>query len=282
VKEVFAMIELPEAIVIAQQMSQEYAGKRIASALRGNTPHKFAFYSRPAEEYESILPGKTLGPCSTYGGLILVPTEPGYLLTLGGGGERILLHRSATTLPKKHHLLLRFEDDTHLTVTVQGWGSAQLLTPEELTHQYYYDASKPSPLSDAFSWEYFQGLFAALEPDDARAVKFFVVSKPGVLGVGNGVLQDILWRARIHPRRRAALVTPPEQRTLYATICATLREMVAQGGRSSEHDLYNALGGYQRILDSTTVGQPCPACGMAIEKIQFLGGAAYYCPRCQV
>jgi hypothetical protein len=55
------MIELPEASVIARQMSQEPKGKRIASGVRGNVSHKFAFYSRTAEEYETILKGKRWG-----------------------------------------------------------------------------------------------------------------------------------------------------------------------------------------------------------------------------
>lgn len=28
-------------------------------------------------------------------------------------------------------------------------------------------------------------------------------------------------------------------------------------------------------------GQPCPTCGTPVEKIQYLGGACYFCPRCQ-
>jgi hypothetical protein len=37
------MIELPEAITLASQFNQELLGKRIASGIRGNSPHKFAF-----------------------------------------------------------------------------------------------------------------------------------------------------------------------------------------------------------------------------------------------
>lgn len=31
-----------------------------------------------------------------------------------------------------------------------------------------------------------------------------------------------------------------------------------------------------------TAGQPCPNCGTTIEKVQYLGGACYLCPRCQI
>ena len=93
------MIELPEATTIARQITAELKGKRIADGNRGNSPHKFAFYNRPPEEYKAILKDKTIGPATINGPLILVPVEPGYTIILGGGGERILYHCNAAKLP---------------------------------------------------------------------------------------------------------------------------------------------------------------------------------------
>ena len=276
------MIELPEALVIARQMNEAIAGKTIASAMRGNTPHKFAFYTRSAEEYADILKGRRIGPARGHGGLILIPAEPEYLLAVGGGGERIALHRDEKTLPKKHQLLLHFTDGAYLTVTVQGWGAAMLFHDSEVPDHPWVGKPGVSPLSDAFTYEYFGGRFGELKENDPSSVKFFVISKPGVWGVGNGCLQDILFRARIHPRRRALDLSEDERRTLHTSIRETLGQMVALGGRDGEIDLFGQPGGYQRILSSETAGKPCPECGTPIEKIQYLGGASYFCPKCQV
>jgi formamidopyrimidine-DNA glycosylase len=275
------MIELPEALVIAGQMNETIQGKQIASAMRGNAPHKFAFYTRAPEEYAEILKGRRIGPARGHGGLILIGVEPEYLLALDGGGERIALHRDAKTLPKKHQLLLHFSDGGYLTVTVQGWGAVLLFHDSEIPGHPWVGKPGVSPLSDAFSYEFFQARFGELKENDASSVKFFMISKPGVWGVGNGCLQDILFRARIHPRRRALDLSETERRALHAATRETLRQMVAQGGRDGEIDLYGQRGGYQRILSSETAGKPCPECGAAIEKIQYLGGASYFCPRCQ-
>jgi len=159
-------------------MNDELRGKRIESGIRGNAPHKFAFYNRPPEEYEAILRGKTMGPAMGHGSQIWASVEPDCVLVLGGGGERILFHRSEDTLPKKHQLLLHFQDGTYLTVTVQGWGFAQLFHESEIAAQRGW----LSPLSDAFTFEYFQGLFKDLAKDDPRSIKFFIISKPGHLG----------------------------------------------------------------------------------------------------
>ena len=277
------MIELPEATTIARQISTELIGKRVADGNRGNSPHKFAFYSdRTPEEYVAILQGKTMGEATVNGPLILAALEPDHMLILGGGGERIVYHRSDATLPKKHQLYLHFTDDTTLTVTVQGWGSAFLLHKSEVARHPFINLRNPSPLSDDFTLGYFHGLFSALEPDDARSCKFFIISKPGVLGMGNGCLQDILWHAKIHPRRRAVDLGEAEQRALYTAIRETLQKMVEGGGRDGDYDLFNHPGGYRRILYSKSVGQPCPECSTPIEKAAYLGGAIYYCPKCQV
>jgi len=275
------MIELPEATVIAQQISAELTGKQIEAGNRGNATHKFAFSSGSEEEYEAILKDKTVGPAKGHGGAILVPLGPGYMLVLGGGGERILYHHSDSKLPKKYHLLLRFTGGTCLTVTVQGWGNTLLLPEATAGEHRHVQMDRIAPLSTGFTWEYFHSLFAEVEPESSRSVKYFIISEPGVWGIGNGCLQDILYHARIHPRRKVVDVSEGERRALYDAIAGTLSQMVELGGRYEERDLYGNRGGYVRILDSKTRGRPCPECGTLIEKAQYLGGAIYFCPICQ-
>lgn len=193
------MIELPEAATIARQMNETLNGVRIAEGTRGNSPHKFAFYSYSPEEYAAILKGRTIGQVTIHGSLILVSIEPDYVLVLGGGGERILLHENQSTLSKKHQLLLRFEDGRSLTVSVQGWGSVTLSKSTEVANHLYGDPDRISPMSGAFTWDYFRSLFDEIPDEDPRSAKYFMISKPGILGVGNGYLQDILFHAGIHP-----------------------------------------------------------------------------------
>lgn len=276
------MIEFPEALTIAQQMNDELNGKWIESSIYMDSPHKFAFgehYGRKShtpEEYENILNGKTIGQVTADGSWILVSLEPGYMLKLGEGGERILFHQSEDTLPEKHQLLLHFVDESYLTVSVQGWGLVAIYQrPKDAPRS----SGKISPLSDAFTFEHFQGLFG--ETIDRKSIKSFMISEPGISGVGNGYLQDILFRARIHPTRKNADITEAEKRALYDAIREILKQAVELGGRDTERDLYNNRGGYPKILDRTKLGQPCPECGAPIQKIKYLGGSCYLCSSCQ-
>ncbi|HVM70456.1 MAG TPA: hypothetical protein VMT91_01750, partial [Anaerolineales bacterium] len=77
-------------------------------------------------------------------------------------------------------------------------------------------------------------------------------------------------------------LTIGQQRDLYAAITDTIDAVTEKGGRNDEIDLFGNPGGYLRIMDSKAAGKPCPDCGRKIEKIQYLGGACYFCPRCQV
>jgi len=275
------MIELPEATIIASQIAQHLKGKQIQSATQGNSPHKFAFYSGATEEYDRSLKDRHILSARAYGALILVSIEPDQVLVLGDGGERILYHQDESPIPKKYHLWLRFADDTYLTVSVQAWGFALLLPQSKVFEHRHIGSRQVTPLEDGFTLAHFEWLFDELKEDDARSIKYFVVSEPGIRGVRNGYLQDILWQAHTHPRRRAIDLSADEKAALYDSIQDVMRRAVDLRGRDTERDIFDQPGAYKKVLDSRSVGKPCPNCGTPIEKIQFLGGACYLCPGCQ-
>lgn len=277
------MIELPEAIIIAQQISEELKGKKIVFGVRGSSPHKFAFTGKHSDkEFAQIVKDRTIGIAHANGSFILTDLEPDFVLSLGCGGERILYHTSDATLPRKHQLLFNFQDDTYLTVTISGWGEVRLLEQSDVPNHPHIRKNAISPLSDTFALTYFNSLFDALPENKRVSAKYFIISEPGIWGVGNGCLQDILYRAKIHPKRQMTSLSDGERETLYEAIKQTLTEIVDLGGRECEHDLYNKRGRYQQILHSKVVGHPCRECGTPIKKIQYLGGAAYFCPSCQI
>jgi formamidopyrimidine-DNA glycosylase len=95
------------------------------------------------------------------------------------------------------------------------------------------------------------------------------------------VLQDILWTARVHPRRKLNTLSAFDKGNLYEAVKQVLSAMTVQGGRDTERDLFGRPGGYATILSKNTVDTPCPNCGMPIRKEAFMGGAVYTCATCQ-
>jgi len=100
-------------------------------------------------------------------------------------------------------------------------------------------------------------------------------------GLGNGVLQDILLNANIHPKRKLENFDDGDIEHLFSSVKSTLKEMKDLGGRDTEKDLFNQKGGYQTILWKNTLANPCRICGGALVRQSFLGGNIYFCTGCQ-
>ncbi len=271
------MIELPEAAVIAQQIAETLGGKRIVQAVANASPHKFAWYTGNPAEYNDRLAGKVIGTgvgvagCIEFkaGDMVLAVSAP------------IRYHAEGEKRPKKHQLLLEFEDATAISSSAQMWGGFFCFPAGEKGAFPDYDIAKtrPSPLTDAFDRDYFDTLF-----DDATpklSAKAFLATEQRIPGLGNGVLQDILWTARIHPKRKMDALSEPEVQAMFESVRSVLAEMTAQGGRDTERDLFGRSGGYKTVLSRNTLNTPCPACGTIICKEAYLGGAIYYCAGCQ-
>jgi formamidopyrimidine-DNA glycosylase len=152
---------------------------------------------------------------------------------------------------------------------------------QELERQYVKDM-RPTPVDPAFTFEYFAVLIDSLLAGPKRSAKALLTQEQLIPGLGNAIAQDILFRARLHPKHAIADLSQGQRRALHDAITATVQDVIAQGGRNDEFDLYNRPGGYVRLMDNKAAGQPCPNCGATVEKIQYLGGACYFCPSCQV
>jgi formamidopyrimidine-DNA glycosylase len=271
------MIELPEAVVIAQQIAGTLGGKRIMRAVANTSPHKFAWYTGDPAEYNDRLAGKVIGAATGVGGS--VEFEAGDMVL--SVSAPIRYHPQSEKRPQKHQLLLEFEDGTALSSSAQMWGGFFCFQAGEKGGFPDYDLAKtrPSPLTDAFDRAYFDTLFDAETPK--LSAKAFLATEQRIPGLGNGVLQDILWTAHIHPRRKMGELSDLEIDAMYDAVKHVLAAMTAQGGRDTERDLFGHPGGYRTVLSKNTVGTPCPTCGTIIKKEPYLGGSIYYCAGCQ-
>jgi formamidopyrimidine-DNA glycosylase len=271
------MIELPEAVVISQQITQTLGGKRIAQAVANASPHKFAWYTGNPAEYNSRLAGKTVSAALAVGGN--VETQAGDMIL--SISAPIHYHAAGEKRPKKHQILVEFEDGTAMSSCAQMWGGFFCFPVG--TKAGFPDADiarqRPSPLTDAFERAYFDKLFDAETP--ALSAKAFLATRQRIPGLGNGVLQDILWAAKIHPKRKMAELSKGDIDKMFSAVKSVLWEMTAQGGRDTERDLFDHPGGYKTILSKNTVGKPCPACGTIIQKEAYMGGSIYVCEGCQ-
>ena len=272
------MIELPEAAVLAKQTNETVVGKEIKNVIAAHTPHKLAWYFGDPQEYKSLLTGKVISEATSYGGQVEVTAGEAKLLF--SDGVNLRYYNEGEKLPDKHQLLVEFDDGSSLVGWVQMYGGLSAFPEGKNDNKYYLIAKeKPSPLSGDFDEGYFKSLF---EEGTAKvSLKAFLATEQRIPGLGNGVLHDILFNAKMHPKKRAGTLSTTDQQVLFDSIKNTLSEMTAKGGRDTENDLLGKPGAYKTKLSKNTAGQLCPVCRTSIKKEAYLGGSIYYCDRCQ-
>jgi formamidopyrimidine-DNA glycosylase len=274
------MFELPEFVTLACQLNESVAGKTVRCGSLGNSPHKFVWYNRTRDEFAVLTAGKTVGEARARGKWLYLPLEPGYLLLFGECGGKILYHPGGSKLPDKYHLWLDFTDGSSLTALTQMWGAMELYEQGQEEERQYIKGMRVTPVESGFTPVYFSELIDSLA-GEKRSAKALLTQEQLIPGLGNALAQDILFRAYLHPRHPINDLNQDQRLALHSAIVSTVDEVMARGGRYDEVDLYNRPGGYVRLMDSKAAGRPCPNCGTAIEKIQYLGGACYFCPYCQ-
>ena len=196
------MIELPETYVLSNQINKTLVGKTIRSAAADTHHHAFTWYSGDPVEYNYKLARKKI-----------TGSNPGRVYTCGGNTEvlcedmllvlstPVKYHALGDKLPKSHQLLLEFDDGSHMSCTVQMWGAMFCFPANENCIPEGYTVKKcPTPYEDAFDRTYFDGLWRGLKPN--TSAKAFLATEQRIPGFGNGVLHDVLWNARIHPKRK--------------------------------------------------------------------------------
>lgn len=277
------MIEAPEAKYLSEQLNSTIKGKVITDVIVKHTPHKFAFFHGNPDEYVELLMGKKVGNSRSVGGMVEITLDEVKLAFTDGANLRY--YYPGEKLPAKHQLLIGFEDQSCLIVSIRMYGGILGFRPghhEGGMFPYYNVAcEKPQVMSDAFSKDYFLGMINE-ESAQKKSAKAFLATEQTIPGLGNGVLQDILYNARIHPKTKVSTLTNEQKENLFCCVINTMQEMYDLKGRNTETDLFGRNGEYIPFLSKDTAGKECPRCGGTIKKESYLGGSIYYCDECQV
>jgi formamidopyrimidine-DNA glycosylase len=233
-----------------------------------------------AAHVEAAIRGHTVRGIERRAKYILIRFDAGTLiLHLGMSGSLRVL--KPDTPPKTHDhwdirmdsgWVLRFHDP-------RRFGSLHWTETDPTLHALLKDLA-PEPLSAAFDGDY---LYRVTRKRSV-AIKQFIMNSQVVVGVGNIYASEILFRARISPRRAARRLTRKEAAALAQAVKDVLGEAIEIGG-TSLRDYVNADGapGYfrQKLFVYERAGVACRVCRSAIR--QFVQGqrSTYWCSTCQ-
>ncbi len=275
-------VEFPEARILATQLAESITGKVVESCeLKGAEKLQvIGFINKDAREFDSLV-GHRVESIDVGGNTIRVGLNGSLSLVIAPEyGGIVRLTKQGTQLPT-FHLSVGFNDGETLTVRLTGMGIIRVAQDDKLGEVYVYRRDylgTPSPGSPGLSREHFIKQLRA----KGTQIKPLLVGKDALLvGLSNSAYQDILFRAQVHPRRRASELSEGEAGALFDGIIALISERLQLGGKTGFVDLYGKPGGYVPLMGPNMRGKRCVRCGATVESAALGGGQVFFCPGCQ-
>jgi formamidopyrimidine-DNA glycosylase len=247
------MPELPEA-ERARLTLESVLGRRIAAVDDTDT-----YVCRPHQpgEIGDALVGHEFVSAHRRGKFLWLTTEDGPTLGLHLGMAGSIALEAPTERPLWDRFTVEFEDGSRFALRDRRRLGRAVLNP---------DFDHVGPDAAEVDRDTFRARFAR----SGVPVKARLLDQGVVAGVGNLLADEILWRARMSPRRPANDLDDAELDALRRTIRAALRDAIRKGGA------HTGQLNRQRVR-----GGRCPRDGAELERATIGGRTTFWCPVCQ-
>ena len=282
------MPELPEVETVRRGLLPAMEGAVIARAQVNRPDLRWPFPDRMAER---LAGQRVLG----------LRRRSKYILADLASGETLLIHLGMSgrmlvsgdplgqfvhdhpAAQKHDHVVLDMDNGARITFNdPRRFGAMDLLQTATADQHKLLAAIGPEPLGNDFNEPYLVEAFK----NRMTPVKSALLDQHIVAGLGNIYVCEALFRAGIHPKRKAGQIAAPRVAALVPIIRQVLSEAIEAGG-SSLKDFRQAdgeLGYFQhnfRVYGQE--GNPCttPGCVSLIHRIVQSGRSSFYCPTCQ-
>jgi formamidopyrimidine-DNA glycosylase len=270
------MPELPEVETIR---------RHLAPHVDGRTLHRLeihdARWSLPLAppELSAAVEGRTIERLGRRGKYLLWELEDeAYLLLHLRMTGTLLLNPAERPL----HTRVTFDlgEGELLFVDPRRFGTGELALGDEALDAFFAARLGVEPFDEAFTGEHLY----ALASSSRAPIKAMLLDQKRIAGVGNIYADEALFRARIHPWRRADRITRKQAAALRDAIVETLQLGIDSKGATIDdyRDPDGVSGSFQdRFLIHLREGEPCVRCGRPVRKLRAAGRGTYVCERCQ-
>jgi endonuclease-8 len=148
----------------------------------------------------------------------------------------------------------------------------RLLSREDLGPGSKWGSLGPDPLRSDFSNREF---FKRLSRDPARQIGDALLDQTIISGVGNILRIEILFAAKIHPRRLVGDLTSPDRQRLLRWTKRFMRQWLDEKWLDQDDEKEAWIRIYRQS------GKPCPRCGGKVESFRQGGRITFGCTDCQ-
>ena len=272
------MNEIAESHVLAKQGNLLFKKVKILHVKALLTPHTFCWMNHSKEDMASLLLDKTIEDVRASAHYLRFMFQDGTELSVAE--DVSIRYIKIEEESQKHQLFIEFDNGYALEFKVKLYGFILFGREGELKRDfpYYRKAIEAiNPLSEAFTYPYF---IKRTELDGKKgSVKQQLATDQRLPGLGNGTLQDILFHAKLSPKRKVSTLDESDRLRLYHEVIQTIDRMILFEGRDTTVDFLNEKGRYEVIMRSDRTH--CPLCNTPLIKEAYLGGKVIYCPQCQ-
>lgn len=267
------MPEWPDLHVLRGRVAKAVGGRRV-TAVRVHDP----LVLRATRPLDEALTGRTLAEVAHRGRFFAFAFDDGARLVvnpmLSGLFDLVapatkIRATTAFALTFENGVDLRYRDDTRM-------GKVYLLPPGAPDTQVPRLAEQGE---EAGTLRWTADDFAKRAKATRRELRNLLMDDGFIAGIGNAYADEILWAARLHPKRRIATLDEGEMDRLRGALRATL----GRAAEIVEAELPPELGTKVRTHMNVRgrAGEPCPHCSTKIVRTRHGLDEMYLCPRCQ-
>lgn len=261
------MPELPDVEGWRRHLTEHASGQRVrrvevpdATVLRNTTPQGLG----------RALKDQRLGEPWRHGKWLFLPVgeqETSVVLHFGMTGElRWAPHRDGEDRDRHDHVVLDCEDG-ELRVNLQRKFGGVWLARDEADRRDVTGTLGPD------ATEVDGELLASRLEDRRGGIKSALMDQEVIAGLGNLLVDEVLWSARMHPRAKVHDLDDGAIRALAGAIGEVLERSIPTGRVPPQE------GTVTRARD--TQEPRCPRCGTELTRSTVAGRTTYHCPDCQ-
>ncbi|KIN65875.1 Formamidopyrimidine-DNA glycosylase [Sulfitobacter noctilucae] len=282
------MPELPEVETVMRGLTPAMQGATIAQADVNRPDLRWPFPAQMAER----LTGQQVMQLRRRSKYILADLASGesLLIHLGMSGRMLVsgdplgqFTHDHPAAEKHDHVVFHMDNGARITFNdPRRFGAMDLMQTATAAQHKLLAPLGPEPLGNDFHEDHLIAAFAGRN----TPVKSALLDQRLIAGLGNIYVCEALYRARIHPARKAGRISKGRVAALVPIIRDVLAEAIEAGG-SSLRDFRQAdgeLGYFQHSFDVYgREGELCrtPDCGHVIRRIVQSGRSSFYCSQCQ-
>ncbi|MCA1056941.1 DNA-formamidopyrimidine glycosylase [Rossellomorea aquimaris] len=273
------MPELPEVETVRKTLEVLVLGKRIKDV--SVFWPKMIKNPEETEEFIHSLKGQEILAMRRRGKFLIFDLNEVSLVSHLRMEGKYGLYDENDPIEKHTHVIFHFTDGTALRYRdVRKFGTMHLFKKGDELLNRPLSQLGPEPFQPDFTEHYLQQKLTKTE----RIIKAVLLDQSIMVGLGNIYVDEALFRAGIHPDRKAKSLSENEIHQLHLAIIETLNEAVEMGG-STIRTYVNSQGQMgmfqQNLFVYSRQGEDCRVCGTPIEKKVSAGRGTHYCPRCQ-